>query len=62
MARNKISEKSLWDHLTKIYMGTVYSIANQDGEFLTEYAETNFGKILLKKSENLWKNGYKVNF
>lgn len=62
MARNKISEKNLWDHLTKIFIGTVHSIANQDAEFFSEYAETNFGNLLLQKSQNLWKNGYKVFF
>ena len=60
MARSKIPPFNLMDHLTKIFMGTVHSIGNQDAEFISEYAETDFGKTLLEKSQNLLKNGYKV--
>lgn len=60
MSRSKISEFVLGDHLTKIFMGTIYSLANQDKEFISEYVESNFGKIILENSSNLLKKGYKV--
>lgn len=41
-------------------MGTVYSMANQDKEFLSEYAEENFASTILEKFGNLLKNGYHV--
>ena len=62
MSRSRFSDKLLWDHFIKIFAGSVYSMANQDDEFLTEYLEPNFAKKVLEKSQHLLKNGYKVLF
>lgn len=60
MIRTKVSEKTLWDHFTKILQGTVYSMAAQDEEFLNEYVEATFAKAILGRTQSLLKNGYKV--
>lgn len=46
------------DHLHKIYDGFIYSIANNDKEFLSEYVEDRFYHKLSDQIDRLIKEGY----
>jgi hypothetical protein len=38
----------VFDHLNKIFTGTLYAIADKEEEFLNEYCEKSFANRLIK--------------
>lgn len=57
---HKVPKDFVTNHLMKIYTGTLYSIANRDEEFLTEYLEKHMGQRLFQSLSNLAQKGYRV--
>ena len=47
-------------HLYKIFSGVLYSIENQDEEFLNEYCEKNFSDKLMKNLKYYKSKGFIV--
>jgi len=59
LIENQIPHQFLSDYMEKIFLGSVYAIAEQDYEFMDEYLEPNFAKKLKAKIEDLLARGYK---
>ena len=47
-AHHKIPKDMVFDHLNKIFTGTLYAIADKEEEFLNEYCEKSFANRLIK--------------
>ena len=59
-AEHRIPKEFVLNHLFKIYVGMIYSIANRDEEFILEYCEKNFAEKLCQRLKTLEDEGYIV--
>ena len=59
-SEHKLPRHFIEEHLYKIYQGMIYSMANLDEEFLTEYLEKSFSTKLIQSLKVLKEKGYKV--
>jgi len=52
-SEHQLPKQIIMDHLHKIYDGFIYSIANNDHEFLSEYVESGFYDKLTNQLDRL---------
>ena len=59
-SQHRIPKDLVTNHLSKIYIGSLYSIAAKDEEFLNEYLEKRFSETTIKSINSLQQKGYVV--